>query len=200
MDKKISGILLSAGKSERMGEMKALLPLKDKVVIEKLILEYLSASLDELIVVLGFNAKKLQPLIEGLFDSQQLRIVINEDYDKGMFSSVVKGVEATKYDDVLLGLVDQPLINKEIINTLVNAYDSNHIVIPSYKGIGGHPVIFPKFVKETILSKEFSTLKEVFDHFKDKILYVETGFEVTLDMDTKEDYEKILNYLDGGII
>ena len=37
MDKKISGILLSAGKSERMGEMKALLPIKDKVVIEKLI-------------------------------------------------------------------------------------------------------------------------------------------------------------------
>ena len=200
MDKKISGILLSAGKSERMGEMKALLPIKDKVVIEKLILEYLSVPLEELVVVLGFNAKKLKPFIEGLFNSETLRIVINEDYEKGMYSSIVKGVEATKYDDVLLGLVDQPLINKDIITKLINAYDSNHIVIPSYKGIGGHPVLFPKFVKETILSKEFSTLKEVFDHFKDKILYVESGVEVTLDMDTKEDYEKILNYIDGGII
>jgi len=62
MDKKISGILLSAGKSERMGEMKALLPIKDKVVIEKLILEYLSVPLEELIVVLGFNAKNLNHL------------------------------------------------------------------------------------------------------------------------------------------
>ncbi len=200
MDKKISGILLSAGKSERMGEMKALLPIKDKVVIEKLILEYLSAPIEELVIVLGFNAKKLQPFIESLFDSKKLRIVINEDYEKGMFSSIVKGVEAAKYEDILLGLVDQPLINKDIITTLINAYDSSHIVIPSYKGIGGHPVIFPRFVKEAILSKEFSTLKEVFDHFKDKILYVEAGIEVTLDMDTKEDYEKILNYLDGGIL
>jgi len=73
MDKKISGILLSAGKSERMGEMKALLPIKDKVVIEKLILEYLSVPLEELIVVLGFNAKNFKPFIEGLFNSETLR-------------------------------------------------------------------------------------------------------------------------------
>jgi len=58
MDKKISGILLSAGKSERMGEMKALLPIKDKVVIEKLILEYLSAPIEELVIVLGFELQK----------------------------------------------------------------------------------------------------------------------------------------------
>ncbi len=198
MDNKISGVLLSAGKSERMGEMKALLPLQDKLVIEKLISEYLSSNIDELIVVVGYNGEKLESIIESLFTSEKLRIVYNKDYELGMFASVVKGVEEAKYSNVLLGLVDQPLITKNIINRIIDKFDFEHIVIPSYNKKGGHPVVFPDFVKNEILTKSSNTLKEVFDKFKDKTIYLENGMEVVLDMDTKEDYEKILEYLRGS--
>ncbi|MEF3244951.1 MAG: nucleotidyltransferase family protein [Caldisericaceae bacterium] len=198
MDNKISGVLLSAGKSERMGEMKALLPLQDKLVIEKLVSEYLSSNIDEFILVVGYNGEKLESIIESLFTSEKLRIVYNKDYELGMFSSVVKGVEESRYSNVLLGLVDQPLITKNIINRIIDKFDFEHIVIPSYNKKGGHPVVFPDFVKNEILKKSSNTLKEVFDKFKDKTIYLENGIEVALDMDTKEDYEKILEYLRGS--
>lgn len=198
MDNKISGVLLSAGKSERMGEMKALLPLQDRLVIEKLISEYLSSNIDELIVVVGYNGEKLESIINSLFTSEKLRIVYNRDYELGMFTSVVKGVEEAKYSNVLLGLVDQPLITKNIINRILDKFDFEHIVIPSYNKKGGHPVVFPGFVKSEILTKSSNTLKEVLDKFKDKTIYLESGIEVVLDMDTKEDYEKILEYLSRG--
>lgn len=198
MDNKISGVLLSAGKSERMGEMKALLPLQDRLVIEKLISEYLSSNIDELIVVVGYNGEKLESIINSLFTSEKLRIVYNKDYELGMFTSVVKGVEEAKYSNVLLGLVDQPLITKNIINRILDKFDFEHIVIPSYNKKGGHPVVFPGFVKSEILTKSSNTLKEVLDKFKDKTIYLESGIEVVLDMDTKEDYEKILEYLSRG--
>lgn len=198
MDKNISGVLLSAGKSERMGEMKALLPLRDKLVIESLIEEYTSSQIGELVVVVGFNGEKLESVIKSLFPDPKIRVVHNENYEEGMFSSVVKGVESAKFDNILLGLVDNPLINRKIINDLLNEFDFEHILIPSFENKGGHPVIFPKFVKEAILSKKYETLKEVFENFKDRVLYINAPREVTIDMDTKEDYEKILRYLEGG--
>ncbi|BAL80351.1 nucleotidyltransferase family protein [Caldisericum exile] len=200
MDNKISGVLLSAGKSERMGEMKALLSLKDKLVIEKLIEEYLNAPIDELVVVVGFNGEKLESVIKSLFPTDKVRIIHNEDYEQGMFSSIVKGVGSATFDNILLGLVDNPLINSEIINKILKAFDFEHIVIPSYNKRGGHPVLFPKFIKDAILSSKYETLREVFDSFKDKIIYIDAPIEVTIDMDTKEDYEKILRYLEGGSI
>ncbi|MGB9856166.1 MAG: nucleotidyltransferase family protein [Caldisericum exile] len=198
MDKYISGVLLSAGKSERMGEMKALLSLNNKLVIEKLIEEYLDTPIDELIVVVGFNGQKLESIIKSLFQTDKLKVVYNEKYEEGMFSSVVKGVESATFDNVLLGLVDNPLINSDIIKRLLNEFDFEHIVIPSYNKKGGHPVLFPKFVKDAILSGKYETLKEVFDSFKEKVDYVDAPIEVAIDMDTKEDYEKILRFLEGG--
>lgn len=198
MDNQVSGVLLSAGKSERMGEMKALLPLGDKLVIEKLIEEYLFAPVDELVVVVGFNGEKLESVIKSLFHTDKIKIVHNENYEQGMFSSVKKGVESATFDNILLGLVDNPLITSAIIRKIFSEYDFEHIVIPSYNNKGGHPVLFPKFVKDAISLGKYQTLKEVFESFKDKIVYVNAPIEVTIDMDTKEDYEKILRYLEGG--
>jgi len=200
MGKEISGVLLSAGKSERMGEMKALLPLGDKLVIEKLIEEYKNSKIDELVVVVGYNGKKLESIIKSLFPTDFVRVVHNENYEEGMFSSVVVGVKEAKYDNILLGLVDNPLINSEIIDMILKEFDFEHIVIPSFEKKGGHPVVFPKIIKDKILSQKYSTLKEVFDKFKDRIVYVEAPKEVTIDMDTREDYEKILRYLEGGTL
>ena len=200
MGKEISGVLLSAGKSERMGEMKALLPLGDKLAIEKLIEEYKNSKIDELVVIVGYNGKKLESVIKSLFPTDFVRVVHNENYEEGMFSSVVAGVKEVKYDNILLGLVDNPLINSEIIDMILKEFDFEHIVIPSFEKKGGHPVVFPEIIKYEILSQKYSTLKEVFDKFKDRIVYVEAPKEVTIDMDTREDYEKILRYLEGGIL
>jgi len=189
--------LLSAGKSVRNGRDEGTSSSTCKLVIERLIEEYLSSKIDELIVVVGYNGEKLESIIKSLFISDKLRVVYNENYESGMYSSVVKGSKEAIFPNTLLGLVDQPLITKEIINKIIDAYDFKHIVVPSYSMKGGHPVVFPEFVKKEILLKPYSTLKDVFESFRERIVYVETSEEVVVDMDTKEDYEAILKYFLG---
>ena len=60
----VSGVLLSAGESKRMGQPKALLKFGERSNIENLLDEYLSSQLDKIIVVTGFNGESLKKFIE----------------------------------------------------------------------------------------------------------------------------------------
>jgi molybdenum cofactor cytidylyltransferase len=81
---KISGIILAAGESRRMGTLKQLLPYRDKTVIETVVDSFQQVDLHEIIVVLGYCAKQIQKTLNGY----SIKTVINEKYCDGMLSSM----------------------------------------------------------------------------------------------------------------
>ena len=142
--KMISGILLAAGESRRMGQPKLLLPWGNTTILEKVVDTYLKTKISELIVVVGTNQKSLKEILT----SKPVIIVENPYYQEGMGTSIRKGVEAasTQAEGYLIGLGDQPLITSDIINSLITVFSIEHpgIALCSYKKKKGHPVIFAR--------------------------------------------------------
>jgi len=194
MKSSVSGILLSAGKSERMGRPKALLEIGGRTNIENLLEEYLSSDISELVLVLGFDAENLRTFVNSRYKDKRLKIVVNERYEKGMFSSLQKGVSSINFQGILIGLIDYPLIKRNTINKLIENFDGNNIVTPTYRGKSGHPIILPFSLRGDILNttREDETLREIINSHKDLIKKVEIGDEsVNFNMNTMEDYERV---------
>src|SRR5712691_5579332 len=139
----ISGIILSAGESRRMGSPKALLRYQGKTFIERICNAYLTANIDELIVVLGARADELRRALPA---HPTLRTVVNPRYFQGQLSSLMTGIGAlsSESEAVIVNLVDHPLVTAETIKALIASFRAAPlpILIAAYQGRRGHPVLF----------------------------------------------------------
>src|SRR5262245_25516525 len=137
----ISAILLAAGESRRMGEFKQLLRLGDKTFVEHCVDNLLASRIDEVIVVTGHREKDVRCAL----GDRPIRFVHNSSYRSGMATSIQCGFQAlAKSSQVcLLTLVDQPQISPDLINLLIETYETTQamIVIPTYDGQNGHPIL-----------------------------------------------------------
>jgi molybdenum cofactor cytidylyltransferase len=193
----ISIIVLAAGLSSRMrGAYKLLLPYQEKTIIWHTISQIVGAkaqntSISEIIVVVGHHKMGVETALEG-FD---LPIVFNEKYAEGMTTSIQAGVRAAHISTsgYMICLSDQPKITSEQYNVLINAFEvqQNAIVIPTFQGERGNPVIFPAHLREEILRHdEMTGCKAIVQRHKKLIKTVEMPTShILLDIDTPEDYE-----------
>jgi molybdenum cofactor cytidylyltransferase len=149
---RVVGVILAAGLSRRMGHLKALLPFGDHTVIEHVIAPLIEADLAEIAVVLGHRAEEIATVIATL----PVRILYNPDYRHGMTSSVQAALRAIDPipDAYLLALVDQPQIGLQPIRQLLTAFAQTHkgIIIPTYAGKRGHPIILAARYRQEVLA------------------------------------------------
>jgi molybdenum cofactor cytidylyltransferase len=149
----ISGILLAAGESRRMGSPKALLPYQGQTFIERICTAFFSAGVEELIVVLGAWEDKLRPALPR---HPALRTVVNPQYKLGQLSSLVCGLGALSPDSeaAVVNLVDHPLVRAETITALIASFrtDPVPIIIAAHQGKRGHPVLFSRQVYAELLA------------------------------------------------
>lgn len=198
---RIAGIILAAGMGTRMGATKQLLPFKGQTILEAVIQKGLAADLDPLILVLGHGANKIMDTIS----LSQVRVVINPRYKSGMGSSIRAGLAAVgpRCDGAMFLLGDQPLVASAILKELIQAFTNQlptnqfhtdqAIVIPTFKGKQGNPVIFGRhfFPELDRLTGDMGG-RVLFKTHPDKIirLPVETH-AVCFDLDTPEAYERL---------
>ncbi|WP_300301125.1 nucleotidyltransferase family protein [Anaerosolibacter sp.] len=139
----ISGIILAAGKSSRMGQDKLSLMLHGRPLLEHVILAAKNSILHETIVVWGSYGNSRQ-----LAEIHGLRAVENKDYEKGLSTSLMTGIKAICPDSkaVMFLLGDMPYIDAMIINRLIHTYHRNKkgIIVPLYEGQRGNPVLFSR--------------------------------------------------------
>ncbi len=195
MANNIKGIVLFAGESKRMGKLKPLLPIGEEIVVETVLKEYLASSLSEVALVLGYRADDVKKTIDEKISSNKLKVVVNKDFKKEMLSSIQVGLAEIKdAEGILIGLGDQVLITCDIINELTENYIKDKVFIPTFQGRKGHPIIIPYTMRNEILAMdaEKTTLKDVLGRHSDIINFLEMKSEgVLIDMDTKEEYERI---------
>ena len=190
----VSGILLAAGLSTRMGEPKQLLPFGESTIVETVVDNMLAAKFDAVIVVLGHRAAE----IEKQLGTRPIKIVFNPDYRDGMLTSAQTGIRASKESCAFaLMLVDQPFITSARINQVVAAYQQTDkgITVPSYNYKRGHPVIFAQKYASDILAldTESDGVRTLFNKYSDDIHYVSVDADDVLrDIDDREDYERAL--------
>ncbi|MBO0860705.1 MAG: nucleotidyltransferase family protein [Chloracidobacterium sp.] len=192
----ISGILLAAGESSRMqGSFKPLLKWGKRTVIGECVQQMRSSQLAEIFVVLGHREMEIRRTLSG----SGVQYTINDDYRRGMLSSVKAGLASLSpnEDAALIALVDQPMITKEIIDTLIGAFDEGEkgVALPTYQGKRGHPIIIAaKYFEEIMQLDEDSAegLRQFIDKHRDDTLEVSVPTpSVIEDIDLPEDYQRL---------
>ena len=175
----ISAILLAAGQSKRMNdENKLAKEIQGIPLIKHSIKNILSSTVDELIVVLGYQKEIIEKLIDK---KERIKIVFNKDFESGMASSIKTGLnnlsENTKAFFICLG--DMPMVNKNTYNKLIEYKNNNEIIVPTYKGQQGNPVLFSKSMKKKLIMTiqgDFGA-KKILELNKNKLLNLETNDE-----------------------
>ena len=138
---KISAIVLAAGRTN-YGDAQPIC-----LVAEA----FLAAGIDDLIVVLGYQAEQAR---EALKD-KEVKVIVNPDYEHGLSRSLRYGLRMLSRDTeaVLLTLGNRPFIKPGIVANLVETYQQGKasVVAPTYFQVRGHPVVFDALLVPELL-------------------------------------------------
>lgn len=191
----VGAVLLAAGSGSRMGHKpKCLLELGGVPLIRRQIIALSGAGVDELVVVLGHHADRIEPLIQDF----PVTVVRNPDPDQGQVSSQRVGLAALagKIDAVVVALADQPLLGAQDITDLIGAYKKRPpdagVVFPDVQGQRGNPVIFSQEVRQQILlgQAEVGCRQWQQDHPDQVHAWSTTNRRYRIDLDTPEDLDR----------
>jgi molybdenum cofactor cytidylyltransferase len=189
----ITGILLAAGRSQRMGQPKLLLPWGNLPLVRHAVQIALDSKLDEVIVVTGYLAEHIAVALHGL----PMKLVHNAAFLEGQSTSVRAGVEALDADveAVVMLLADQPLLQASTIDALLDTFRHQQapIVVPRYNGQRGNPVLFARslFGELLMLAGDQGARPVLAMHAED-IRFVDVADEgMVLDLDTPEAYQRL---------
>ena len=186
----ISAILLAAGLSKRMaGENKLTKKIKGIPLIKHSVKNILVSSIDELIVVLGYQKEVIKKIIDK---NEKVKFVFNENFENGMASSIKTGLNhlSEKTEAFFICLGDIPIVNHNIYNQIKKKKNNKEIIVPTYKGQQGNPVLFSNSMKEKIITiQDDIGAKKILELNKNKILYLETNnINVTKDFNTQNNF------------
>lgn len=188
-------VILAAGASKRMGTIKQLLPWGGKTLLEHSIEMALKTNTNGVFVVLGANYATIKSKIDKL----PVTIIKNKDWELGLGKSIACAAEhilnlKPEVDGVLICLADQPFIDAEFLNTLIQnmTLDTGQIIATSYKNdISGVPVLFDKvYFSELSKLKKDNGAKILLKKYEPLVKTFKPKSE-NIDLDYKEDYENL---------
>ena len=152
--RKVSAIVLAAGRSSRMGDTNKLLVEIDGWAMVRRVADMLAeAGVGEIIVVTGYQAERVEETLRGC----ALRCVRNPEHDTGMSTSLRAGLKAVAADAtaVLVCLGDMPLVGAGDVVRLIAEFDpaaGREICVPVFQGKRGNPVLWARrFIGEMLL-------------------------------------------------
>lgn len=187
----ISAILLGAGKSRRMGFDKLSLPWGKKTVFERCVETLLRSKVREVVIVLGVRNKG----IKNLLRRRKIKVVTNPHPEGGMSTSLRRGLQAIHPGShgILIALGDQPLLKTRTVNALIRIFAQRKggMIVPSFRGRRGHPVIFHKrFRKELLNLRGDVGGRSVLERHTEDVIMVPVKSEgVVKDINTWQDYK-----------
>jgi molybdenum cofactor cytidylyltransferase len=188
----VSGLVLAAGGSTRLGQPKQLLPFGPTTMLGAILAEARAASaLDEVIVVLGGAAADIRRRV----DLAGVRVVENPEFGQGCASSYRTGLAVVdpRAEAVAVLLGDQPGVDRVVIDTVVDAWRRarDRIMLASYRGREGHPLVFARalFVSLTALQGDKAAWKIVDGH-RDWVRFVPLDRPPPGDINTWQAYEE----------
>ena len=186
----IWAVILAAGVSRRMGTQKLLLPFGETTVVGAVVGTALASRVDRVLVVLGADR---EAVLEKL-GPYNVVTAVNEDFAKGMLSSVQAGFAALPpaAEAAVVMLSDQPFLPAGVVDAVVEAFrrSGKGIVVPAFQGRRGHPVLIGlKYHDEVLALDPTDGLRRLMRAHPDDIF--EAAVEdanILRDMDVPEDY------------
>lgn len=193
-------VVLAAGTSSRMGQLKALMPLDGVPMLRRNLDLFQRSGFGDIWVVTGHEA----PQVRRLAEEMGHKTIHNPHYLQGMFTSIQAGIRAAKNcpSGCFLIPVDYPLVKQDTLDSLLGAVQGNpgKWVVPTFRGKKGHPLFVPADYFEEILAYGGEDgLKAITDKYRDQFVKVAVEDQgVVMDVDDKAAYEYAIRYIADG--
>jgi len=183
----VAAVVLAAGSGSRFGSTKQLALAHDRPLLRLALESIARTPLGEIVVVLGADAGRVASVLAGL----PVRIVVNEHHATGMGSSVAAGIGALPAGTAaaVVALGDQPL-PPGVVDALVRRWRDGaaQIVVPSYRGTRGNPVLFDASVFPELESLTGDQgARQLIAAAGERVDLVELDVDLPIDVDTADD-------------
>jgi molybdenum cofactor cytidylyltransferase len=213
-----AAIILAAGGSRRLGRPKQLLPYRDGVLLDAVLASARTCGFAQTVLALGGSAEEVQQTV----DTRDCEVVLNPDHGEGCSSSIAAGLAALDpaTDVVVLLLGDQPGVRAGSVHALLgamfrgpahsgpvdgpggvrsNAEGGAGIAVCRYEDGIGHPLAFARrLLPELAALHGDKGVWKLLDRKAGDVVEVATAGPVPLDVDTEEDYRRLLDQLHGA--
>lgn len=188
----VTGLVLAAGGSSRLGQPKQLLPYGDGTLLDHTLSTAGDCGFDQLIVALGGSSDEVRRRV----DLSGAETVDNRDFGEGCSSSIAAalGVVDERAQVLVLILGDQPGVTSATVeNLLLGRPDGAKFTVCRYDDGRGHPLAFGRelFAELGDLHGDKAVWK-LMDRYEDQVVEVPVAGPIPPDIDTREDYEAVL--------
>lgn len=189
----IDGLVLSAGRSRRMGRPKALLPIDDETFIERAVRVLIEGGCRAVFAVVSANGEEVTRLAERA----GAKIVVNPDPESDQATSIRLGLEALGDDTEAVAVlpVDHPLVAPETVLQLLSTYRAGRPpIVRPVCGVPGHPGIFSRRLFPELMEADLPEgAHSVVEAHRAEVVDVEVrDIGVTADVDSPDDYRRLV--------
>jgi molybdenum cofactor cytidylyltransferase len=185
----VSGVVLAAGASTRMGTPKLLLPVGGEPLVRRTVRQVCDAGFDDVLVVLGSEWETTLAALDGL----PIRHAVNADYATGMGSSFRTAVSHLgESEAAMFALADHPFVTTNEYRMVLDAWrqQSPAIVSVRYGDVVAPPHLWSReFFPE--LAQLQHGARSVLQRHQDRTLVLQFPPDLLMDLDTPEDYELV---------
>jgi molybdenum cofactor cytidylyltransferase len=188
-------VLLAAGGSTRMGRPKQLLALAGQSLVRRAAEAAIESGCGPVVVMVGACAGEVRGEVAGL----AVEVVLNEDWERGIGTSIRRGIAAlmTKAERpgaAVIMLCDQPNVTAGVLGRLLTEYEKGDsaVVAAGYEETLGPPVVVSSELFPALLAlPDDRGAKAIWLEHPEMVHRVECP-EAGMDLDTPEDYARLL--------
>jgi molybdenum cofactor cytidylyltransferase len=188
----VTGLVLAAGGSSRLGEPKQLLPYGSGTLLDHVVDTARASRFDQLIVAIGGSS----PKVRSRANLSGAEVVENPDFGEGCSSSIAAGLNALDPRAKLLVLMlgDQPGVTPATVRALIGGCDEGTVLaVCRYDDGRGHPLAFGRAVFDDLRALHGDkAVWKLMEKRSDEVVEVRIAGPVPRDVDTRADYEAVL--------
>lgn len=193
----VTGLVLAAGGSRRLGRPKQLLPYRDGTLLGHILDTARACAFDQLVVPIGGHADDVRAAV----DLAGVDVVVNERYGEGCSSSIAAGLAALDPRCAVLVLLlgDQPGVTASTVRALLAGRGDAPLAVCRYDDGRGHPLAFGRetFAELAALHGDKGVWR-LLDRRAADVVEVAIPCPVPRDVDTARDYEAALAQAAAG--
>jgi len=191
---RVTAVILAAGQGKRMGQQtKQLLPWGRSTVLGQTIANVQQTAVHNHLVITGHEAEAVNHIAQAA----GVQTVHNPDFATGeMISSLQTAVRALdeSVTAVLVVLADQPMIESQTMDLLLEAYWQGHsdLIAPVFAGKRGNPVLIGRrYFDELLALPPTDAPRTLLRRHADKLHLVEVPTDAILrDLDDPQQYAR----------
>jgi molybdenum cofactor cytidylyltransferase len=187
----VTGLVLGAGGSTRLGRPKQLLPYGDRPLLEHTLNTARDCGFHQLVVPIGGAAAEVRERV----DFTGAEVVVNQAYGEGCSSSIAAALDAVdpRCEVLVLMLGDQPGVTPDTVRALLAGRGDAALAVCRYDDGRGHPIAFARTVFPQLASLHGDKgVWRLLDERAGDVVDVPIAGNVPLDVDTPEDYQAVL--------